>query len=334
MNENIIQNVTYPSAYNTALATGSASMQGIKNLQTHNILSYPVEEITQKSNADGTNLRTIKAVLTTYKPTMPVRDSVYEMRSVAPVTGFVPSSPGTVNTASIKKDSHYQPVVSFDSYDGVGNILQEKKVGDALHSYIWGYQTYSSPAYNSYPIAEVVNAANSDIAYTNFESYGFTGYGNWTYNNTGASNDVTAPMGPGCYSLSGYTISNTGLNTALTYIVSFWAKTGAAVTVTGGTVTQNPTGITLNGWTYYEYQASATTSVSVAGTGFIDELRLYPSTAQMTTYTYQPLVGITSACSAKSQFSYYQYDNVGRLVSITDQYGNITKSYVYHYKGQ
>jgi YD repeat-containing protein len=96
----------------------------------------------------------------------------------------------------------------------------------------------------------------------------------------------------------------------------------------------NSTGITLNGWQYHEYDVIGANSITVGGSGFIDEVRLYPITAQMTTYTYVPLVGIASACNARSQISYYQYDAAGRLVNVTDQYGNIVKNYAYHYQGQ
>lgn len=326
-NEKIIQTVTYPPAYSTAGITGNASMRGLSLLQSKGILSYPVEEVTQRSNADGSNLRTIKAVLTTYKPTMPVRDSVYEMRSVTPVTAFTASTAGTT---AISKDSHYQPVVSFDKYDSYSNIVQEHKVGDVYHSYIWGYPVY--PYNNTRPIAEVINADSTSIAYTNFESYDSNGLGNWVYSTAGAASDGTAPMGSGCYTVSSAnTVTKSALTTATKYVVSFWAKSGAAITVTGGTVTSVATGNAKSGWSYHEYSVTGTTSVIIGGTGLIDELRLYPVSAEMSTYTYSPLVGITAKCDTKNDITYYNYDNVGRLTSILDQNRNIIKDYQYSY---
>jgi hypothetical protein len=322
-NELITQKITYPGA-------ASASVAGASYLYGIGIVTYPIEEVTQKANADGTKLRTIKAVLTSYKTTQPFRDVVSEFRSVTPATDFVSLAAGG------SPDSRYQPVVSFDQYEPNGNIQQEEKVGDAVRTYIWGYPNPNKPFNNTYPVAEVLNARLADVAYTNFESYSAAagGAGSWVYSNT-ASTDATAPMGAQCYSVSSAnTLVKTGLTAATTYVVSFWAKTGAAVSVSGGTVTTNPAGATLNGWTYYQYQVSGATAITIGGSGFIDELRLYPSNAQMSTYTYTPLVGISSACSVKSQFSYYQYDNVGRLIAIKDQNGNITKALTYHYKGQ
>lgn len=53
----------------------------------------------------------------------------------------------------------------------------------------------------------------------------------------------------------------------------------------------------------------------------IDELRLYPKGAQMTTYTYQPLIGITSKCDVGNHISYYEYDAFSRLHRIRDHPG-------------
>ena len=51
-------------------------------------------------------------------------------------------------------------------------------------------------------------------------------------------------------------------------------------------------------------------------------------------YTYAPLVGMTSATDAKGQTTYYEYDGFQRLVNIKDQYGNILKHTDYHYQNQ
>jgi len=320
-NEKIVQTVTYPNQYNAFGSTGVAS------LQARGITTYPIEEITQKSNADGSNLRTVKAVYTTYKLNQPFRDSVYEMYSVAGIPIFQLSTAGP-------KDSHYQPVAVFNTYDTYGNILQEGKVGDAKHTYIWGYNSTTPPYNNSYPIAEVINADTGSVAYTNFEQLRNAGnkWGNWIFNYAGITTDATAPMGAQCYTVSSSnTISRSSLNSASKYVVSLWSKSGAAITVTGGTVTNVATGNAKNGWIYHECSISGATSVTIGGTGTVDELRLYPSTAQMSTYTYIPLVGMASKCDAKNDITYYVYDNVGRLIQVLDQNQNVVKQYQYNY---
>ncbi len=333
--ELMIKTVSYPYNYKTVIPASNGSLAGVQRLYNLGMVSYPIEEVIQKSNADGSNLRTVKAVLTTYKSNKPFRDSVYVMRSDTGVVNFLNSSPGV---STIIKDSHYQPVVTFNKYDNYGNIIQESKVGDAPHTYIWGYLNPNKPFNNNtYPIAEVINADSANVAYTNFESYNSasSSYGNWIYNNSATVTDATAPMGASCYAVSASnTLTKGGLNSANTYIVSLWSKTGTTVVITGGTVTNVATGIPKSGWTYQEYQITGATTVTIGGTGFIDEVRLYPSTAQMSTYTYTPLVGVASKCDTKNNITYYNYDNVGRLVNILDQNRNIIKHFDYHYQGQ
>lgn len=54
--------------------------------------------------------------------------------------------------------------------------------------------------------------------------------------------------------------------------------------------------------------------------------------AQITSYTYKPLVGTTSSTDAKGMTTYYEYDAFQRLKAVKDQDGNILKQTDYHYK--
>jgi YD repeat-containing protein len=51
--------------------------------------------------------------------------------------------------------------------------------------------------------------------------------------------------------------------------------------------------------------------------------------AQVTTYTYAPGYGMTSATDASGVTTYYDYDAFGRLQDIRDQNRNIVKRYNY-----
>lgn len=56
--------------------------------------------------------------------------------------------------------------------------------------------------------------------------------------------------------------------------------------------------------------------------------------AQITTYTYEPSVGMTSMTDPKELTTYYEYDAFQRLINVKDKDGNIIKHTDYHYQGQ
>ena len=161
--------------------------------------------------------------------------------------------------------------------------------------------------------------------------------GNWSF--TGASNiDNTTPTGVSCYNVgqTSGSISKSGLTSSTNYIVSYWIKGSTALSITGTVAGYPLQGKTINGWTYFEHKVTGQTGVTVSGSGtkYIDELRLYPYNAQMTSFTYTPLIGKSSQCDADNRITYYQYDGFGRLKVLLDQDHNIVKTYQYHYNGE
>ena len=95
-----------------------------------------------------------------------------------------------------------------------------------------------------------------------------------------------------------------------------WRK--GPVNLAGGTITTIRTSpADANGWVFYEKEVtiSATTTLTISGTAtaFIEELRLYPSALQLTTYTYHIVYGITSVTDPSNLITYYEYDTHGRL---------------------
>lgn len=65
----------------------------------------------------------------------------------------------------------------------------------------------------------------------------------------------------------------------------------------------------------------------------LNELRNALSGSIVTTYTYDPLIGMTSTTDANNVTTYYEYDTAGRLKFIRDKENNILKTYEYKYKG-
>lgn len=64
----------------------------------------------------------------------------------------------------------------------------------------------------------------------------------------------------------------------------------------------------------------------------LNTLRTSLPNAQVTTFTYDPLVGVTSITDPRGQTIYYQYDDFNRLEFIKDADGHLLKEHKYHYK--
>ena len=209
--------------------------------------------------------------------------------------------------------------VQYYNYGVLGKPLSLAKTNDATVSYIYDYK-------GELAVAEGKNANLNDIAFTSFES---DGSGNWTIP-AGGINVASGVTGAKSYNLTNGQIQKAGLTVGVKYILAFWAQAGTR-TIAGGSAVLK-TGRTVGAWTYYEYTVTATApAISISGTGLIDELRLYPAAAQMTSYTYDPLIGQTSVTDPNGEIVYYEYDNLNRLKNIKDYQGNIVKNFQYNY---
>jgi YD repeat-containing protein len=61
-------------------------------------------------------------------------------------------------------------------------------------------------------------------------------------------------------------------------------------------------------------------------------LRQNNPNVQITSYTYDPLIGVTSMTDARGNVMYYEYDNLNRLKHVKDKDGNILSENLYNYK--
>jgi len=219
---------------------------------------------------------------------------------------------------TFSKDSRYvrEASVLFDS----GVVKQLASDYDAPESTIWDYR-------NSYRTATATNATLNQIAYTSFEG---ESTGGWVYTGE-AETSASAPTGKKVYAPDGANVIHKyGLDSNTTYIISYWTDRSVSYSIGGTQSTQK--GPTANGWTYYEHLIKGVTELGIVSSGKIDELKLYPAKAQMVTYTYEPLVGITSMSNAGDQITRYNYDALGRLIYVTDRDGNMLKVFDYQFQ--
>jgi hypothetical protein len=214
----------------------------------------------------------------------------------------------------------------YFSYDDKGNPLYVAKENDTRQVYFWDHT-------KNYPIAHVLNISDDQKPFVSYNSFENNAVVNWTI--TGAKNiveDNSVPMGKKCLMLQLSTL-NSGISAGTAYILSYWYKTGSIVNVAANS-TILTTSAPKNGWIYVKRKITGSNGITITGSGYIDELRLYPESAQMTTFAYEPLVGMTAQCDVNDKIIYYTYDGSGRLTLVKDDDGHVLKKICYNYQGQ
>lgn len=225
----------------------------------------------------------------------------------------------------VQKNGTPYTAVRYHGYNDKAKVTEVSKENSHKLSYIWGYDA-------RLPIAECTNAGTGEIAYTSFET---AEKGNWVYSGTPAFESGT-PTGTMAYWLNGSNpISRMVPAGGGDYIVSYWTTSPNALSIPGTKNGYPMQGNTVNNWHYFEHVVTGLAQVDINASGcWIDELRFYPATAQMATYTYRPLIGMTSACDIKNSIRYYEYDAAGRLSIVRDQDKNVLQKICYNYAGQ
>lgn len=185
-------------------------------------------------------------------------------------------------------------------------------------------------------IADIENANQNEVAYCSFEA---STTGNWTFAAVGAYSipGERAFTGNNFFDLNNGAVTKSfspapGKN----MIVSYWSRSGVC-TVNGSTTAQAGRTVVIDGnfWTYYEHLLVNPASVSISKpNGVIDELRLYPADALMKSFTYEPLVGVTTECDANNIVTYYEYDIFKRLTVVRDHDYKVIKRTCYANAGQ
>ncbi|HAA10697.1 MAG TPA: hypothetical protein DCE41_02975 [Cytophagales bacterium] len=172
-------------------------------------------------------------------------------------------------------------------------------------AYVWD-------AAGKYMVAQVVNAELDEIFFESFES---------TTSNTTA-NAHTGSKG---------------------YYTDFsYATTYTIPSTFTNTLPSNTSHLRLSYWYYqggrwlFSGELSYPSSNSFSTTNFdaIDDVRVYPVDAQMTSYTYRDGIGISSITDPSGQTVYYEYDSIGRLIGVKDYQGNLVEGYEYQYYNQ
>lgn len=331
---------------------GLGATHALAKMQAKGILSPLVEQ--QRLVKSGGMTRLLDGSLTTYQEW--VTGKVFRPANVKNLQLLAPSTDTTQSTVSgssfIQHPGYASvvPEITFTAYDQEGNPLDSKnKQSTTPRSYIWNSK-------GQYPVAVIDNAPSSMVYHQDFEepmvdfeanlvrdaSRSHTGRYSGRIINSGVPEEVSHssryltidPTGPRKFTYSGWVYS-TGPSTQIHLFMYKAGETGyfTYVDAAGTSVT--------NKWAYISKTFTLPADVvkvrlrldnDGTGTVWFDDLRVHPSDASMTSYTYDPLVGITGTVDPRGNTAIYEYDSFGRLTGIKDLDGNYIQRFNYNYR--
>ncbi|WP_215136294.1 RHS repeat domain-containing protein [Hymenobacter sp. ISL-91] len=327
----LITALRYPQDFAAGPFTDAAA-QGIQGLLQQRIHSPVLEQ--QQWQRTATDSILVQATATLYAGLNPARQ--FTLSAPAPLRDFRPAALGP---AGFGYDARYRLALSYDRYDQSSNLLEFHQPGGAPLAYVWGYSSTK-------PIAQVKNASADQIAYTSFE---VGSAGGWSYGGSdGTANAhlqaAAAATGRRGYRLDGGWGVSTTISTPGKYVLSFQASAQPIIYATSNGQTgylapsSQTVGPSVNGFRLYTFQVpiTATTRLNIdanspAAAILLDNVRLHPINAQMTTYTYEPLVGLSSQTGPDGRTVFYEYDALGRLLRVRDEQNRVLSENEYQY---
>lgn len=312
-----IQENYYVAETSSSAGTALASMKDKHALHMNHTL---VEQVS-KIEVGGVE-KTIGAVNYEFQVLngIPLAQGVHSLEADQPLTDFQPFVQN--NT----RDSRYQEAIEYLDYTQTGKLSTVRRSGDEAQSYLWGHS-------QTKPIANIINAAADEVAYSSFEGDDKS----WILSGTATPTNQAAKTGSMSLNLLGGGALTSDVLPDGTYIVSFWVNGAVNVNFSGnGYISHKPelSKTDPNGWTYHEYQMGFTGvgSIAISGTGLVDEARIYPADARMTTYCYDEQLRLQSINDVNNVSQHFEYDGMNRLHQVRDFEGNILSRNHYNLK--
>ncbi|HEV8283663.1 MAG TPA: hypothetical protein VGQ09_05095 [Chitinophagaceae bacterium] len=262
------------------------------------------------------------------------------------------ADPIVIKPQTVQTQTFNNPIetrIRFHKYDSLGNPLELSKENDVKLSYIWGYN-------KTLPIAEATNANSNEIFFDSYEqpnTWDGVSYDDAKAHSGKYSGKISKPDGGELVFHSKQWL-NISLTQATKFKYSGWIFTNgpsAEIFLFMKTATEqnyftyvsSVVVYETNKWVYVEGEYTVPANITKlniridnngGGIVWFDDIRLRPSASQMKSYTYDPLIGMTSQCDDNNHMRVYTYDAFGRLILIRDENRNILKKYCYNYAGQ
>ena len=254
-------------------------------------LATPIEQVTTKIPVGLSEEHLVASTLTEYKE---------EAGKILPKKVYQTNTqPGTAFEAFQTAQGNVDALTKDPTYHEKIHFKDYGDYGNPLH-----YQTYNQPNVryqwgydDQYPVVQIADAGDAPFYYNSFEE--------------GGTADTKAKTGNKVRNSGTFTIPIT-LPTGQTYVLSYWYWAAGK-------------------WQLHTEEVTAATLAPISQGSKLDEVRLYPKGAQMSTFTYLPGIGKQTETGPDNRTVYYVYDGLHRLKWLKDEEGNILKTYQYYY---
>ncbi|MCG8310704.1 MAG: hypothetical protein MI975_25165 [Cytophagales bacterium] len=273
------------------------------------------------------------------------------------ITSYTNNAQGNIELIANQKYNRDYKLVSHDSFlNEDGTIVQSTdQITWRTNSIIWD-------DYKTKEIATVSDANIDNVAYSSFE---YKSAGSWNLPLLKYDEDCTiewkecvdncngdVPCEDNCeftyfdcrsfdvnisklsrtgnysFDLDNGNITKNGL-TSGSFIIGYWYKSGS-VSLSGISSNTLLTSYTIDGWNYEERKIQISSpTLTITGSALIDELKLFPDNASMTTKTYN-YFGPSSETDINNFSRFVDYDEFGRLATVKDNNMDIVSHYEYN----
>jgi YD repeat-containing protein len=261
-----------------------------------NVLDPVWEQQTWSKSGAGTDSVLISSTVNQYSSTLFKPLKIYSVNAPNITSMNNQSTDANGLYATLLSDSRLDERINF-TYDSYGKIIRQQIVSGAPTSYKWGYKAPDNTN-NTKVVAECKNALETEFFHENFEE---------------VSNNVA------------YTNAHTGYKYGTNYTVSWTKPNSRAYLITF---------FYLSGGVWKYKQDTFTNDYVCSGGSGYDDISVFPADGQITTYTYDPGIGVKSIIDARGNATNFEYDAQNRLKNIRDQYGNIVKNLKYYTAGK
>jgi hypothetical protein len=198
-------------------------------------------------------------------------------------------------------DAQYE-LLETNEYNSTNGLATENKPNNGQPSAI----VYD---YLKTPIAKVANAKANQVFFTSFEEANVSFPTPANTARTGSEAWDSATRGQYAFNSFNMPVQDQSIR----YELSYWTK--------GNT----------GEWVLFSTELNYTNLIAHQfPSAWIDDVRVHPVGALMTSTTYKPLIGKTSETDANNRTVYYEYDNLHRLKYVKDEKQNILEVYKYN----